>query len=274
MIRNIIFVLLFTVSFTVFSQENGQEKENIPTKLKGKVLDVKTRFPLKSAHILNLTTVMGTSTNRYGRFEITAKKGDEIYISYVGYESVKLIVTNDLLQNENLEIAIHDRIVQIETVEVKTHKLIGVLAVDAKGVPDSPPTRVHINGLPQAYETGTPRPRNYNSALAAVFNPVDFWYQKLGKKPKELKKLNQLRKDDKLREIMKSKFNREVMLQYLDMSRSELNKMLNDCNYSKRFIKKASDLQIVDAVLNCYENQKIIDKGKVKKKTKHYKAKE
>ncbi len=267
MIRNIIFVLVFAVSFTGFSQE----KESMPTKLKGKVLDVKTRFPLKSAHVLNLTTVMGTTTNRYGRFEITAKKGDEIYISYIGYESVKLIVTNDLLQNEDLEIAIHDRIVQIETVEVKTHKLIGVLAVDAKGVPESPPTRVHINGLPQTYETGTPRPRNYNSALAAVFSPIDFWYQKLGKKPRELKKLKQLRKDDKLREIMESKFNREVMLEYLQMSRKELNQMLSDCHYSRRFIKKASDLQIVDAILNCYENQKIINKGKVKKETEHYK---
>ena len=268
MVKKILFIIFILLFYNSFSQE---EQINVPKKLKGRVLDVKTRFPLKSAHILNLTSVKGTTTNRYGRFAITAKKGDEIYISYIGYESIKLIVTNDLLQEENLEIAIHDRIVQIDEVQIESHKLIGVLVVDAKNVPKSPPTRVHINGLPQTYETGLPKSRNYNSALAAVFSPIDFWYQKLGKKPKQLKKLNRLRKDDKLREIMEQKFNREVMLQYLDMSRDELNQMLNDCNYSKRFIKKASDLQIVDAVLNCYENQKVLNKGKVKKEIQHYK---
>jgi hypothetical protein len=265
--KKVILILFVFTSLFIHSQNN---KDTIYSTLKGQILDVKTRFPLKSAHILNLTTVKGTTTNSHGRFEIKAKKGDEIYISYIGYESIKLIVTNDLLNDKDLKIGIHDRIVPLDVVEVKSHKLIGILAVDAKNVPKTTPNRVHINGLPQTYETGLPKARNYNSALAAVFSPIDFWYQKLGKKPKELKKLNKLRKDDKLREIMEQKFNREVMLQYLDMSRNELNQMLKDCNYSKRFIKKASDLQIVDAILNCYENQKIQNKGKVKKEMKHY----
>lgn len=264
--RTILLITFFTSVF-LFSQE---KRDTIPHILEGQILDVKTRFPLKSAHILNLTSVRGTITNQYGRFKISAKKGDEIYISYIGYQSIKLIVTNDLLNNKDLKIAIHDRIVPLDEVEVKSTHLIGVLAVDAKNVPKSTPNRIHINGLPQTYETGLPKPRNYNSALAAVFSPIDFWYQKLGKRAKELKKLDKLRKDDKLREIMEEKFNREVMMQYLDMSRNEINQMLKDCNYSRRFIKKASDLQIVDAILNCYENQKIQNKGKVKKEIKHY----
>ncbi|HFS67729.1 MAG TPA: carboxypeptidase-like regulatory domain-containing protein, partial [Flavobacteriia bacterium] len=159
----------FLVTFFLYSQEN---KDSIPQVLKGQILDVKTKFPLKSAHILNLTSVKGTTTNGYGRFEIKAKKGDEIYISYIGYESVKLIVTHDLLNNKDLKIAIHDRIVPLDEVEVKSHHLIGVLAVDAKNVPQSLPNRLHINGLPQTYETGLPQQRNYNSALAAVFSPL------------------------------------------------------------------------------------------------------
>lgn len=264
--KSLLLLTLF-LSIVIYSQN---DLDTIPHILKGQVLDVKTKFPLKSAHVLNLTMVRGTITNNYGRFAIKAKKGDEIYISYIGYESIKLLVTNDLLNDKNLKIAIHDRIIPLDEVKVKSHHLIGVLVVDAKNVPESTPNRVHINGLPQTYETGLPKPRNYNSVLAAVFSPVDFWYQKLGKKPKELKKLNKLRKDDKLREIMQQKFNREVLMQYLDMTREEINDMLKDCNYSRRFIKKASDLQIVDAILNCYENQKIKDKGKVKKDIKHF----
>lgn len=274
MIKNIFLISFLFISTIVFSQEKIEEKvEKRTEKIKGRVIDVATRFPLKSAHVLNLTSVKGIVTNRFGEFSISAKKGDEIYFSYIGYESVKLIVTNDLLKNDKLEIAINEKTVSIKEVVVKPHELIGVLAVDAKNVPNNPPTRVHINGLPQAYEIGAPQSRNYNSPLAAVFSPLDFWYQKLGKKPKDMKKLKQLRKDDNLRGIMEQKFNREVMLEYLDLTRDELNNMLRDCNYSRRFIKKASDLQIVDAVINCYENQKTLNKGKVKKDIKHYKEK-
>ncbi len=265
MLKKILFLFFILVSFSLFSQNKIVTKY----KMKGKIIDVKTRFPLKSAHILNMNSVIGTITNRFGEFAITAKKNDTLHISYIGYESIKLIVTNDILNNDKLEIAINPKIVDIEEVKVKSHQLVGVLAIDAKNVPAATPKRIHINGIAQTFEVGKPKTRNYESPLAAVFNPLDFWYQKLGKKPKELKKLKKLRQDDQLRDIMEQNFNREILLDYLKMSRDELNNLLKDCNHSKRFIKKASDLQIVNAILNCYERQKTHKKGKVKKEIIH-----
>ncbi len=266
--KTLFYILLVIVSFSAISQNNEEAKYT----LKGRIIDVKTRFPLKSAHVLNLNSVVGTITNRFGEFSISAKKNDTLHISYIGYESIKLKVTNDLLKNDKIKIAIHEKIVDIKEVKVKAHNLVGVLAIDAKSVPASTPTRIHINGLAQAFEIGRPTSRNYESPLAAVFNPVDFWYQKLGKRPKEMKKLKKLRKDDQLREIMEQNFNREIMLEYLSMTRDELHDLLKDCNYSKRFIRKASDLQIVNAVINCYESHKTNKKGKVKKEVIHLKS--
>jgi hypothetical protein len=267
MIKKIFFIVIMLTTLTLFSQ-NSKEKK---VKLKGRIIDVKTRFPLKSAHILNLNSVIGTITNRFGEFAITAKKNDVIHISYIGYESIKLTVTNDILNNDKLEIAINPKIVEIDEIKVKAHQLVGVLAIDAKNVPNSTPKRIHIDGIAQTFEVGKPRSPNYDSPLAAVFSPIDFWYQKLGKKPKELKKLKKLRKDDQLRDIMEQNFNREILLEYLSMSREELNTLLKDCNHSRRFIKKASDLQIVNAVINCYESHKTNKKGKVKKEIIHLK---
>ena len=45
------------------------------------------------------------------------------------------------------------------------------------------------------------------------------------------------------------------------MTAEELNELLNECNYSDYFIKSASDLQLIEAVLLCYENHKAIKKG-------------
>ena len=266
----LLFLFFLSFSFHLFSQEKEDMKsDTIPqmkaVTLKGKIISIIDRKPLQSAHIINLNSVKGTVTNNKGLFEIPAKVNDTIFVSYIGYQSVKLKITNDLLKGNELEIAIHEKIVNIDEITIKSHKLIGVLVVDAKNVPQNSYSRIHINGLPQAYEIGNSYNRNYNSGLGALFNPVDFWYNKFGKKPKELKRLKKMKESDQMRNIMEQNYSREIMMDYLDMSRKELNDLLTECNYSGRFINKASDLQIIEAVLECYENYRAVQKGVVKK---------
>lgn len=232
--------------------------------LRGRIISITDKKPLQSAHIVNLNTVNGTITNSNGQFEIPAQNNDTIFISYIGFQSIKLKITNDLLKGNELEIAIHEKVVKIDEVTVKSHKLIGVLVVDAKNVPDNSYSRIHINGLPQAYEMRGNYGMNYSAGVGAVFNPVDFWYNKFGKKPKEIERLRKLKEGDQMRNMMEQKYSREIMMDYLDMSRKELNDLLAECNYSNRFIKKASDLQVIEAVLECYESYRAIQKGQVK----------
>jgi hypothetical protein len=250
---------------TIDSDSLAAEDDMQVRYLKGRIVSIDDGKPLLSAHVVNMNSVDGTITDFDGKFEIPAQVNDTIFISYIGYQSIKLKITNDLLKGNELEIAIHEKVVNIDEVTVKSHRLIGVLVVDAKNVPDDSYSRIHINGLPQAYEIGRSYSRNYTSGLAAVFNPVDFWYNKFGKKPKEMNKLRKLKEGDQMRSMMEQKYSREIMMDYLDMSRKELNDLLTECNYSSRFINKASDLQIIEAVLECYENYRALQKGQVKK---------
>lgn len=269
--KKILFIFLFIgFSIQLYSQESSTESkdtiaQDVSIALKGKIISVNDKKPLQSAHVVNLNSVVGTITNIKGQFEIPAKANDTIFISYIGYQSIKLKITNDLLKGNELEIAIHEKVVNIDEVTIKSHKLIGVLVVDAKNVPKDSYSRIHIRGLPQAYEIGRSYDKAFNSGLGAIFNPVDFWYNKFGKKPKEMNKLRKLKEGNQMRYMMKQKYSREIMMDYLDMSRKELNDLLTECNYSNRFIKKASDLQIIEAVLECYENYRAIQKGTVKK---------
>ncbi|MGI9531397.1 carboxypeptidase-like regulatory domain-containing protein [Lutimonas sp.] len=276
--------LLICLSFTI----QGQVITDMPTDsisndtlpiaahsslhtLKGRIISIVDKKPLQSAHVVNLNSVEGTITNTNGQFEIPAVVNDTVFISYIGFQSIKLKITNDLLKGNELEIAIHEKTVNIEEVTLKSHKLIGVLVVDAKNVPQDSYSRIHIDGLPQAYESGSTYNNNYNSGLGAVFNPVDFWYKKFGKKPKEMDRLRKLKEGDQMRNMMEQKYSREIMMDYLDMSRKELNDLLSECNYSNRFINKASDLQIIEAVIECYENYRALQKGQVKKDIIHIK---
>lgn len=257
-------LLISTIGLHSYAQVTIK-KDTIPVILKGRVTSVTDNKPLQSAHILNLNSVEGTTTSRKGLFEIPAVVNDTIYISYVGYQSIKLKITGDLLKGNELEIAIHEKTALIDEVTVKAHDLIGVLVVDAENVPLDEFNRIHIDGLPQAYEIGRPQSKKYNSSVNAIFNPIDFWYTKFGKRPKELQKLKKLKDGDVLRGIMEEKFSREVILTYLDMSRKDLNDLLKECNRSDRFIRKASDLQVIEAVLQCYDNYRAVQEGKVQK---------
>ncbi len=264
--RTLILTLIF-LSIKVVSQVKPTDTltSNLIIPLRGQVISNLDKKPLKGAHLFNLNSVIGTITNDEGKFEIKTSVQDTIYISYLGFQSIKLKITNDLLKGNELVIELHEKAEQIEEVVVKSHKLIGVLEIDAKNVPKDKYARIHIIGLPQTYEVGVRQRKKFNSPLDALFRPIDFVYNMFGKKPKQLKKLKKLRDEDSLRAMLEKKYNRELMMEYLDMNAQELTDLLNECNYSDYFIRQASDLQLIEAVLLCYENYKAIKKGSTKR---------
>lgn len=266
MLKKILFIAFLSICLKGFSQEPrvADTLKNTfiaPVLLKGQVIDNLNKEPLKGAHLFNLNSVIGSVADGDGNFSISTKVNDTLYISYVGYQSIKLRITNDLLKGNELVIELHEKTEQFNEIVVKSHKLIGVLEIDAKNVPVDKYSRIHINGVSQTYEVGLVSRRGYNSSVDAMFQPINLMYDKFGKDPRQLKKIKKLRDDDELRQMLESKFNRELMMEYLDIDAQELNDLLNECNYSDYFIKQASDLQLIEAVLLCYENYKAIKKG-------------
>ncbi len=259
--KKILFAFLFLFTINSFSQTDSLKV----TTLKGQIVHGQSKRSLSAAHILNLNTVEGTITNDKGFFELPTRANDTILVSYLGFASIKLKITNDLLKGNELVIALYEKPEEVREVIINSMKLIGVLEIDIKQVPKDKFTRIHINGLPQTYEVGKPKEKDFSSPLAALFQPVDFLYNLFGKKPKQLKKLQKLKKEDDLRKMLAGKFDREVMMEYLEMDSQELSELLSDCNYSEYFIKKASDLQMIEAVLDCYESYKALKKGKIER---------
>tara|TARA_R110001583_G_scaffold31233_3_gene107059 strand:+ start:7832 stop:8644 length:813 start_codon:yes stop_codon:yes gene_type:complete len=263
--NKLIYISIFLISFAAFSQEpvtkDSIKSNAFSVSLIGQIINFSDKSPLNGAHIFNLNSVIGTISNNNGNFEIATAVNDTVYVSYLGFQSIKLKITNDLLNGNELVIELHEKAEEINEIVVKSHKLIGVLEIDAKNVPKDKYARIHINGLPQTYEVGIKQRREFNSPIDALFRPIDFIYNKFGKSPKQLKKLKKMRDDDQLRTQLEGRFNRELMMEYLEMDANELNELLNECNYSDYFIKQASDLQLIEAVLLCYENYKAIKKG-------------
>lgn len=150
----------------------------------------------------------------------------------------------------------------LEKVVITPYQLTGYLDIDAKNVPYRSNYRYRIAGLSSGYEAGEKAPGAISSVLGAIFNPADFLQKLFGKKPKQMRKLRQMKEDDEIRNLLASKFDRQMLRELLQVERVDIDEVLSLCNYSKTFITTANDLQILDAINDCYEEYKILSRQK------------
>lgn len=251
--------LLLLTAFLCFSFLSVAQE---PTSVTGVVYSTSTNDVLEGVNIVNLNQVVGTTTSDTGQFEIRARSNDTLHFSFLGYKSIKVKVTNDWLKFGETKIEMTELALALEEVVVNQLRLTGYLEVDIKQVPIKTNYRYSISGLSTTgYEAGS-NTGSVNKVLGAIFNPADFLYNMFGKKPNELSKLKQMKKDDEIRNLLASRFDREMLMVLLEVDRVDLDEIVSQCNYSREFIQTANDLQILDAINECYEEYKVLSRSK------------
>ncbi len=233
------FAVLLFILFSVSSF--GQEKN-----IKGIVYSELSYHPETKANIVNLSSLKVAQTTSDGSFTILAKVNDTLHISSEGYRSLKIKVTNDWYKEGSMNIFIKDLSTMLDEVVINTLKLTGILSVDTRliALADYPYYRDF---------TSTGFSANYNSGL----NPINGIYNAIKRNSRETKKINQIRKEVELIELMKKKHDREMVSALLNVSKQDIVKVLQRCNHTERFIYTANDFQIFNAVNECYDSYKI-----------------
>jgi len=69
-----------------------------------------------------------------------------------------------------------------------------------------------------------------------------------------------MKEDDKVRNLLEKKFDRETLVALLQIDKNDIDAILNNCNYSDNFIVTANDLQILDAISECYEEYRVLQR--------------
>jgi len=229
-------------------------------KVSGTIINDDSKQPLPNVNIINLNKVTGVTTDEKGNFEIEATVNDTLHLSLLGFQPLKVRVTNDWVKNKTTQIQLTEKAIALEEVVVPRFFLTGYLEVDAKLIPTKENYRYSISGLPQGYEAGEYSPNAFGRVMGAIFNPADMLYNFFGKNPKQLKRLKEMKKDDTVRKLLESKYDRETVCALLGIDKKELGEILQRCNYSESFAQTANDLQIMDAINGCYEEYKILKK--------------
>lgn len=248
-----LFLFLF-ISSTLVAQETNSKKVG------GTIVNENNMLPLANVNIINLNQSKGIVTNNRGFFEIPAEANDTLHISCIGFQSIKVKVTNDWIKSKTARILLTEKAIALEEVKVRKYTLTGYLEVDTKLIPESENYRYSISGLPQAYEIGENSPNALTRVVNSIFNPADMLYNFFGKKPKELSKLKDMKKDDNIRTLLETKFDRETIAMLLGIDKNDIPEILRHCSYSDSFIETANDLQILDAISQCYEQYKVLKK--------------
>lgn len=248
-------ILLFLFSTSVFSQDLLTKK-----KVYGTVINGTTSLILPNANIINVNKVKGATTDTRGAFEIDAEVNDTLHITMIGFQSLRVRVTNDWIKNGTAKLILTEKAIALEEVKIKRYNLTGYLEVDTKLIPEEENFRYSISGLPAAYEMGERSPNAFSRVMNSIFNPADMLYNFFGKKPKELRRLKEMKKDDTVKNLLETKFDRETICILLGVTKNEIAEILQHCNYSEAFIQTANDLQILDAISQCYEQYKVLKK--------------
>ncbi len=246
--------------FLIIAINGVAQETQLPKKVAAIIINANTLLPLSNVNIINVNRVKGTVSNLKGSFEIEASPTDTLHITMIGFESIKVKVTNDWLKNGNAKIKLTEKAIALDEVIIKKYNLTGYLEVDTKLIPEIENYRYSISGLSQGYEGGEYSPNAFSRVMNSIFNPADMLYNFFGKKPKELKRLKEMKKDDTVKRLLESKFDRETISVLLGIDKKEIAEILQHCNYSQAFIETANDLQILDAISQCYEEYKVLKK--------------
>ena len=248
--------MFFYISLFVFTLLKAQDQIQVFSAV---VENESTGFPMESVHVLNLTQIIGTTTDKNGRFEIKVSANDTLYFSYLGFKPLKVAVTNDLMKFGNAKFELTELALALEEIILRPYQLTGILDIDAKNIPINTAKRYSVSGLPNiGYEAGNRNPYSITKTFKAILSPVDFLHNLFSQKEKQLRKLKKMREDDEIKNLLSSKFNREILTQLLYISKVEIYEILRGCNFSDAFIKDSNDLQILEAISECYDEYRVL----------------
>jgi len=250
-VRYLIFVLVATAALW------PADAQKHPGRVKGYVGKASDKEPLSGANIINLTQLTGTITNEGGFFAIGARPGDTLLISYMGYKVYKMTVDSSSFKGVH-RIYLQQEPVILQEVVIKGHDLTGVLPVDLALVPVQPIQKIDLHLEWEFGDTTQNAFTRLNDQLRKISDPVGLIYNFFSAHGKDLRKLRKLQERDEVYQMLTKRFDRKILSELLNVPPEEVYRVLQWCDYDEAFLRRASDIQILEALKQCYEQHKLL----------------
>jgi len=130
MIKKLTLFLFIVIPVLSFSQEITREK------IRGKIT-APLGDDVEGVNIYNISSQMGTISNKEGRFEISVAQNDRIQISALQFQSFTVIVDEGVIDSGKMDIYLNPAVNQLEEVIVRPYDLSGNIIADVNRISTS-----------------------------------------------------------------------------------------------------------------------------------------
>ncbi len=220
---------LFTIN--AFSQDSLKT-------LDGWVLDGNSKETVPGVHVINKRTLEGTVTNNKGYFEIDLKVGDSIIFSNIAYKYFYFIYENDSTLIEDVIVAMEEQNYLLEEVSIFSYELTTNKPREMVLEKPNVPSNDEIE--------------DRQIVKAGIDNPAEYLYNLFGSKPKQLRKLAQLRAEDAYRSKLEESNNRQAVMRLTGLNKDELEAFMFYCKYIPVNMNRLNDYEFLLAVQACF----------------------
>ncbi len=232
--------------------------QNPKNEVSAVVVNATTEAPIKNVFILNLNKIQSVTSDAKGNFTIAVELSDTLYLSYLGYKSIKVPITSDMMRFKGSKIVLTEISLALEKKDPFID-LTGEINIDINKSFYNPNRRFSIIGASNyGYENSNSSRRRISSIFDVMNNPFNPIYKNIQDRLL-LQKIRKARLDKEISGFLVNKFDRELISSLLSNDKITIRKTLIDCNYSTIFIDTANDFQILEAIGNCYEEFKILN---------------
>lgn len=215
-----------TISFVVLSATLWAQRDYVY----GFVYDTSS-VPISDVYIRNISSGSITSTNEDGEFRIPAALGDSLTLSYIGYESISVVVEEAWVRKESVVFQLKSKITFLDEVTVTKFPEYQqfkeqILSTDAED------TSFLVYGVPDVVIT---REDRLNTSLKSR-GPISLLHNTFSKRAKEQKKMRKVLQAQGTQAKVRTKFNREWVADLTKLEGDRLTSFIAYCNFSDTYI--------------------------------------
>ncbi len=246
-IRCFLFVLLSSIAFV-----NTQAQwKDYKYKFIAKVMDADTAVVIPNCHIINKTQNMGTVSDEFGAFTVTANVGDSLLFSAIGYGRVTIAVKDSMYTN--------NRTVKLKpVVYALTEVDIGLLSNYDRFKRDilskEAEEAYKMAPLISKYEVYVPPLPNQGGINVPLgISPITFLYNLWSTEGKQYRHYQSVINGTAEYIQIGEKFNGLLVKKLTGFENDELVKFMSYCMFTKDYLLLASESEIQREIMRKYK---------------------
>jgi hypothetical protein len=206
------------------------------TTVRGVVLEEKSKLRMAGVAVVNVRTAEGIRTNRAGAFTLEAKRGDTLVFSQPLFSFYKWVVPAKV--PDTLVVVMKPQNLLLNEVPVKGYRITMNQPVPMDVLPPARPSGEDIR---------TPQP-----LAPTLANPVDFFYEMFGNRPRQLRQLRSLLEAEAYREQLNKSRNRNALFALTGLEGEKVEQFLLYCRLNQSQIDASTDYQLLESLLACF----------------------